>query len=354
MSKTVTSAYGKAGMPAGTLIHVGDTTPAETRIEYIDYSDTAVESGAISSIGELVQYKGTESVTWVIVEGLSNVEIIDEIGRHFDVHPLVLEDILNTGQRPKIEEFEGYLYIVAKALLWNTEQQQAEYEQISILLVDKFVFVLKEKCDELLTPVKERVKSKKGKIRNYGPDFLVYVILDAIVDQYFALQDALDEVTDELEEELLTEPEKETLVKIQQVKRELIHIRRTVSAMRELMSSILRSDTPMIGDRTRLYFRDVSDHVLRVSEALESLRDMVSGLLDIYISSVSNKMNEIMKVLTVFASIFIPLTFLTGIYGMNFEYMPELKWKWAYPVLWVFMISIPAILLVYFRRKKWL
>jgi len=354
MSKTVTSAYGKAGMPAGTLIHVGDTVPAETRIEYIDYSDASIESGVVSSIGELVRYKDTESVTWVIIEGLSNVEVIDEIGRHFDVHPLVLEDILNTGQRPKIEEFEGYLYIVAKALLWDAEDQQVEYEQISILLIDTFVFVFKEKRDELFTPVKERVKSKKGKIRNYGPDFLVYVILDAIVDQYFAMQDALDEVTDDLEEELLTDPEKETLVKIQQVKRELIYIRRTLSAMRELMSSILRSDTPMIGDRTRLYFRDVSDHVLRVSEALESLRDMVSGLLDIYISSVSNKMNEIMKVLTVFASIFIPLTFLTGIYGMNFEYMPELKWKWAYPVLWVFMISIPTILLVYFRRKKWL
>jgi magnesium transporter len=168
------------------------------------------------------------------------------------------------------------------------------------------------------------------------------------------MQDALDEVTDELEEELLTDPAKDTLVKIQQIKRELIHIRRTISAMRELTSSILRSDTPMIDDRTQLYFRDVSDHVLRVSEAMESLRDMVSGLLDIYISSVSNKMNEIMKVLTVFASIFIPLTFLTGIYGMNFEYMPELKWKWAYPVLWVFMISIPVILLIYFRRKKWL
>lgn len=354
MSKTLTSAYGKAGMPAGTLIHVGDTVPAETRIEFIDYNGAAIESGVISSIGELMPYRDTESVTWVIIEGLSDVSVIDDIGRQFDIHPLVLEDILNTDQRPKMEEFEGYLYIVAKALSWNLDQGQVEYEQISILLVDKFVFVLKEKRDELLSPVKERIKSKKGKIRTYGPAFLVYVILDAVVDQYFALQDSLDEVTDDLEEELLTEPEKETLVNIQQVKRELIHIRRTVSAMRELMSTILRSDTPMIDERSRLYFRDVSDHVLRVSEALESLRDMVSGLLDIYISSVSNKMNEIMKVLTVFASIFIPLTFLTGIYGMNFEYMPELKLKWAYPVLWVFMVTIPVILLVYFRRKKWL
>lgn len=354
MNKSVTSAYGKAGMPAGTLIHVGETVPVETRIEFINYADAAVESGTASSIAELMQYRDARSITWVIVEGLSNVEVIDEIGRLFSIHPLVLEDILNTNQRPKMEEFDDYLYIVSKALLWNADEQQVEYEQISILLVDKFVFVLKEKRDTMLLPVKERIRSKKGKIRSNGPDFLVYVILDAIVDQYFAVQDALDEVTDELEEELLTDPEKDTLVKIQLVKRELIHIRRTISAMRELTSTILRSDTPLIDDRTLLYFRDISDHVLRVSESMESLRDMVSGLLDIYISSVSNKMNEIMKVLTVFASIFIPLTFLTGIYGMNFEYMPELKWRWAYPVLWSFMIAIPVILLVYFRRKKWL
>jgi magnesium transporter len=221
-------------------------------------------------------------------------------------------------------------------------------------VLDNFVVTFKEKTDDIFVPLKQRISNSKGRIRNLGSDYLAYAILDTIVDQTFSLLDSLDEMLESTEEELLTNPTSGTLVSIQRIKRELIYIRKSVSPLREMLATIMRSDSILIQEKTNIYFRDVYDHALRITESIESYRDMLSGLLDIYISSVSNKMNEVMKVLTIFASIFIPLTFIAGIYGMNFEYMPELKWKWAYPVLWVLFISIPVVLLIYFKNKKWL
>jgi magnesium transporter len=203
--------------------------------------------------------------------------------------------------------------------------------------------------------VQNRIRNSKGRFRNLGADYLTYAILDTIVDQNFILIDSLDDAITSVEDSLLvSDPTQDTLKTIQQLKREIIGIRRHVSPVRELMTSMLRSESELIEERTHVYLRDVSDHALRVIESVESYREVLTGLLDIYISSVSNKMNEVMKVLTVFASIFIPLTFIAGIYGMNFHYMPELNWKWAYPALWIAFIAIPIVLLVYFKRKKWL
>lgn len=354
MSESLSSASAKAGFPPGSLVHVGGAGPAETRISVVDYSKKAVEEVVVQSIDQIRKYKQTESVTWVNIEGLKNVRMIEDIGLQFNIHPLVLEDILNTHQRPKIEEYEDFLYIVLKGLLVQGPEFLVMYEQISIVLTDKFVLTFKEKQDDIFAPLKRRIYNNKGPIRNSGADYLAYAILDTIVDRYFALQDALDDMIDEVEDRLLTDPGAQTLITIQRLKRELVYIRKSVSPVRELLSAIQRSDSPLIRDKTQIYFRDVFDHVLRVSEAIESNREMLSGLLDIYISSVSNKMNEVMKVLTIFASIFIPLTFIAGIYGMNFEYMPELHWQWAYPALWIVFVALAGGLLVYFRKKKWL
>jgi magnesium transporter len=344
----------KTGLPPGSLVHVGHVLEAESRISIVDYSKDNVEQRVVQSIDEIAQYKDSDTVTWIIIEGLTNVEIVESIGNAFNIHSLVLEDILNTHQRPKFEEYDGYLYIVLKSILPKEATFSVNYEQISILLLKNCVFTFKEKTDDVLLPVIQRIKSSEGRFRSLGTDYLTHAILDTIVDQNFALIDSLDRTVDSIEAELLTSPTSDTLNTIQGIKREIINIRRYVSPLRELLASLLRSESEIIQEKTHIYFRDVLDHTLRATEAIDSYRDILSGLLDIYISSVSNKMNEVMKVLTVFASIFIPLTFIAGIYGMNFEYMPELKWKWAYPTLWLAFITIPAVLLVYFKKKKWL
>ncbi|MGZ5027735.1 MAG: magnesium/cobalt transporter CorA, partial [Methylobacter sp.] len=265
-----------------------------------------------------------------------------------------LEDILNTHQRPKFEEFDDYLYIVIKALSLADKDFNVEYEQISLLLLDKFVFTFKEKPDALFEPLLNRLSNDKSHIRTLGTDYLTYVIMDTIVDEYFALQDSFDELIETVEDDLLTNPSAQTLNTIQKIKRELIFLRRSVSPMREMLASIQRSESQLLHEKTKRYFGDIYDHVIRVSEAMESYRDLIAGMLDIYLSSVSNKMNETMKVLTVFASIFIPLTFIAGVYGMNFEYMPELKWRWGYPALWGVFIGVTVFLLRFFKKKKWI
>ncbi len=345
----------KTGLPPGSLVHVGNVLTEETRISVVDYSKDVATETQISSIDELLSYRQSDTVTWVIVEGLSNVGVVEQIGEMFGIHQLVLEDILNTHQRPKFEEYEDYLYIVLKGMMAEGEEFTVSYEQISLLLLENIVFAFKEKQDELFAPVLQRIRTSKGRFRSLGADFLTYSILDAIIDQNFILIDALDEAITVLEDQLLAgEPSNATLNAIQRLKREIVGVRRYVSPIRELINEMLRSESPLIDEKTHIYLRDVSDHAIRVIESIELHRDIISGLLDIYISSVSNKMNEVMKVLTVFASIFIPMTFLTGIYGMNFEYMPELKLHWTYPALWLVFLTIPVSLLIYFKRKKWL
>jgi len=354
MPDSLTNISDKAGMPPGTLVHVGDTHEAESRITVIDYSKENIEERIIGSIDEILPYLDSNTVTWLNIEGLKDIIPIESVGRILNIHPLVLEDILNTHQRPKFEEHDNYLYIVLKSLSVENSTLSIGYEQISILMLNNLVVTFKEKKDDIFIPLMQRLKNGKGRIRNMGSDYLTYAVLDTIVDQMFFIIDSIDEIIETTEEHLLVNPTSGSLSAIQQIKRELIYIRKSISPLREVLAAIPRSDSPLIQEKTHIYFRDVYDHVLRITETIESHRDMLTGLLDIYMSSVSNKMNEVMKVLTVFASIFIPLTFIAGIYGMNFEYMPELKWKWAYPALWISFISIPVVLIIYFKRKKWL
>jgi len=355
MTESLRNTSDKSGLPPGSLIHVGDVLHATTRITVTDYNKEHVEELQIDSVDDIQKYKDSNTITWVNIEGLTNVDIIERIGTIFGIHQLVQEDILNTHQRAKFEEYDDYLYIVLKCLKTKGKHLNVTYEQISLLVLNNFVFTFKEIRDDVFQPIQQRINKSKGRLRSLGVDYLTYTILDTIVDRNFALIDSLDDTITLLEDSLLeSEPTQDKLISIQRLKREIISIRRHISPVRELLSGLLRSESVLIHEKTHIYLRDVYDHTIRIIESIESYRDILSGLLDIYISSVSNKMNEVMKVLTVFASIFIPLTFLAGIYGMNFEYMPELKWKWAYPVLWTAFITIPVVLLIYFKRKKWL
>ena len=323
----------------------------------IDYSNGHLEEREIHSIDEILNYKDSDSITWVTIEGLAKIEVVKRIGEIMDIHHLVLEDILNTNQRPKFEQYNDHLYIVLKCLFVEDDNEDFDvtYEQISLLVLKNFVFMFKEKQDDLFKPLLQRINTSKGRLRSLGTDYLTYAILDSIVDQNFVLLDSLDDKITELEDRLLDgEPTKDLLHTIQKLKREIVSIRRYISPVRELLAGMLRSESDLIGDSTHIYLRDVSDHSLRVIESIESYRDILTGLLDIYTSSVSNKMNEVMKVLTIFTTIFTPLTFIVGIYGMNFMYMPELKWSWAYPALWGVFVMIPVLLMIYFRKKKWI
>lgn len=344
----------KTGMPPGSLVHVGDDQAIESRVSIVQYNKQRLEEKVAATIDEIDQFLEADTVTWVTIEGLKNVGLIETIGRAFDIHPLVLEDILNTQQRPKFEEFDDYLYIVLKDLSLEDAHSSVRYQQISILVLKNLVFIFKEHQDDIFLPLHKRLHNNKGRLRALGADYLTYVILDTIVDKNFIIIDSLDDVVSSIEEELSVNATPQILTTIQRIKHELIYIRKYISPLRDLLLGVLRTDTVLIDEKNHIYFRDVLDHVLRVTESLETYRDMLSSLLDIYMSSMSNKMNEVMKVLTVFATIFIPLTFVAGIYGMNFEYMPELKFKWSYPVIWTFFIVIPIALLAYFKKKKWL
>lgn len=345
----------KSGMSPGSLVHIGEQFHQESHITLIRYNSEKYEKQTLYSADDILKYQQEGTVTWVIVEGLTDTSLINKIGQLFGIHELVLEDLLNTHQRPKFEEYDDYLYMVLKGLQTQGGDFKIKAEQIGILLFKNLVFTFKEKKDDLLEPVYKRIQTSKGRFRSFGSDYLMYAILDTVVDQYFLLIDDLDEDVTTLEDDLLTsDPSQEQLNTIQKLKREIITVKRFISPTRELMAGVLRCESELVTEKTHIYLRDVSDHAIRVIELIESYRDILSGLLDIYLSSLSNKMNEVMKVLTVFASIFIPLTFIAGVYGMNFEFMPELKWKWSYPILWVVFISIAVVLIRYFKKNKWL
>lgn len=353
--RTTSTLANKAGLPPGSLIHVGEIHEDQPTWSLISYDSDHVTPLEETDPAELIALTSTTlGKKWLSIEGLYDVKQIESLGAKFNVHPLVLEDILNTQQRPKFEEYDDYLYIVLKVVTINPDDFGVKYEQISILVFNDLVISFREKSSPLFASVRNRLLNGRGRFRTLGPDYLAYALIDNIIDEYFKLQDRLDPLIEEIEENMMNAVEPAHMHQLQTIRRELIHARRTISPIRELLNSILRSDTPLIDPKTNVYFSDVYDHVIRVLEAIESYRELITGLLDLYLSSISYRMNEIMKVLTIFSTIFIPLTFIVGIYGMNFEFMPELKWKWAYPALWILFAAVAAALLIFFRKKKWI
>ncbi len=345
----------KIGLSPGALVHIGKKKIEKVRIKLIDYDEKQLQEKEPKSIEECLPFKDLPTVTWVNIDGLHDIKVMEKIGKHFSLHPLVLEDILNTEQRPKIEDFDDYIFIVLKMLYCDEGDAEIRAEQVSIILGSNFVLSFQERAGDIFNPLRERITNAKGRVRKMGPDYLAYCLLDAIVDNYFVVLERLGEQIEGMEEELVTNPTPETLQTLHNLKREMIFLRKSVRPLREVVSRLERGESPLIKESTGIYLRDIYDHTIQVIDTVETFRDMLSGMLDIYLSSVSNRMNEVMKVLTIIATIFIPLTFVAGIYGMNFEYMPELKWHWVYPrAFWIVMAGIAGFMLFYFRRKRWL
>jgi len=343
-----------AGLTPGTLVHIGERLMEKPKISIIDYSPNKLEERTVESIEECCAYQEKPTKTWINIDGIHQANIIEQIGHSFQIHPLTLEDIMNTSQRPKIDYFPGYIFIALKMFYWDETEQEIAIEHISLILTDHTVLSFQEREGDVFNSVRERIKKKTGRIRKSGADYLVYSLLDSIVDQYFLILEKLGDKTELLEDALINQPSPENLRVIHQGKRNLIFLRNAVWPLREVINKLEKDESKLIQKNTKLFLRDVYDHTIQIIETVEALRDMVAGLLDIYLSSVSNKMNEVMKVLTIIATIFIPLTFLAGIYGMNFHYMPELSWKWAYPVTLLVMFLIGLGMYFFFKKKKWL
>ncbi|MBN2121071.1 MAG: magnesium/cobalt transporter CorA [Candidatus Omnitrophica bacterium] len=360
MAKHVKKLSKTAGMAPGDLVLVGEQRTEKVKITIIDYDENQFQEKEAESIEECFLFKQTPTVTWINIDGIHDVETIEKIGRHFDLHPLILEDILNTGQRPKYEDFENQIFIVLKMLQFLEKSNEITAEQVSILLGPNLVVSFQEKTGDVFDPIRERIRKAKGRVRKMGADYLAYTLLDSIVDSYYALLERTGETIEDMDDELVANPFPETLKKIHRLKGDTIFLRKSVWPLREVISALERGESKLIKKSTRVFLRDLYDHTIQVIDTIETFRDMLSGMTDLYLSSISNKMNEVMKVLTIIATIFIPLTFIAGIYGMNFNpdasswNMPELNWRFGYLGVWGVMLLVALLMILYFKRKKWI
>ncbi|HAD05006.1 MAG: magnesium and cobalt transport protein CorA [Desulfuromonadales bacterium GWD2_61_12] len=344
---------GKIGIPPGSLVHVGEKRPGTPRLSAICYTPETLEEIEITALSRLPGIAARNGVVWLNLDGLHQVDLVEEIGRVCGLHPLVLEDILNSDHRPKLEIHDDFLFLVIKELSWDEVRQEAVTEQLSFIISPGRVLSFQERPGDFFDGVRNTLRGSKGRIRRMSADYLAYALLDATIDQYFVVLEKLGDHIEALEEALLQRPNRNQLQQLHHLKRELILLRRAVWPLREVISGLQREETVMAA-ATQPFLRDLYDHSVQVLDTVETFRDIVTGMLDLYLSSVSNRLNEIMKVLTVMSSIFIPLTFLVGVYGMNFDHMPELHWRWGYFALWGVMLVSVGGMGLFFRRKQWL
>ena len=344
----------KAGSSPGTLVHVGDQKAESSEISLINYDAGQLLEKNRIELEEAYAYRDKPEVTWIDVHGLHDIGLVEKIGQNFNIHPLTMEDIVNTGNRPKAEDYDNYLFVVLKMLSYNQENSHVASEQVSLVLGKTYLVSFQERAGDVFEPVRDRIRKGKSRIRASGCDYLAYALIDSVVDGYFVVLEGLGEKIEQLEIELLGEPTQQTMEQIHFLKRQLIYFRKQIWPLREVLSSLMRDQSSLIDEVNQIFLRDVYDHTVQVIDTIESLRDVLSGMLDLYLSTVSNRMNEVMKVLTIMATIFIPLTFIAGIYGMNFKFMPELEWRWSYPLLWVVLIVVFFLMMFWFKRKKWL
>lgn len=343
----------KIGQVPGTLIYTGDKTNS-LFIESFDYNQQQVEEKELKQVEEVFDYKSTDSITWINFNGLHHINEIEKIGKHYNIHPLILEDIVNTSQRPKIDEFDDYIFIVLKMLYYENNNIVVS-EQVSFVLGHNFVLTFQEAEGDVFDAVRDRIRTGKGRIRGLGSDYLLYALIDAVTDHYYSIIETMGEKIENLEDNLFNgQSQNEISVQIQALKREILKIRKAIFPLREIINRIEKTEHKLILDKTLHYYRDIYDHIIQISENIDIYREMIWSLMDMYMTSISNKMNEVMKVLTIIATIFIPLTFIAGIYGMNFDNIPELHYKYSYFILWFVMIVLFIGMIYYFKRKKWL
>ena len=343
----------KVGLPPGSIIHVGEQKIEKVKITLTEYDEKNVETCEINSVEEIDPYTDTPQVTWVDVSGLHDTELIKQIGEKFNIHPLVLEDILNTETRPKIEMTDKYIFIAMKMLTYNAAENEIVTEQVSFILGDTFVFSFLEKSDNIFNPIKDRITNNYGRVRKQPSDYLFYALMDVVVDQYFLLLEQIEHNIESLDDEVISNADRSQIEKIYNLKNKLLLTRRSLWPLRELFTRLMREESKLINKKIVPYLRDLLDHTIQITETIELQREITNGLMETHLSMMSFKMNEVMKVLTVIATIFIPLTFIVGVYGMNFKNMPEIEWPWAYFALWGVMITVVLFMLFYFRRKKW-
>ncbi|MBN1258095.1 MAG: magnesium/cobalt transporter CorA [Planctomycetes bacterium] len=340
------------GLPPGTISESTQTTPPAV-ISLMDYDSKDLQEKEIKNIAGSFPFKDSPKVTWINIEGI-DPKAIQKIDEHFGIHPLVSEDIVNGGQRPKLEDFGDYIFIALKMISFNEESNEIIDEQVSLILGSNFVISIQKNSGALFEPIRQRIRENKGRVRTMGADYLAYVLLDTIVDNYYLVIEKRGEEIEGLEEDVILNPCSGIGQELHHLKRDMIYLRRQIWPLREVISGMQRNESKLIKKQTTVYLRDVYDHTIQVIDTIESFRDIISGIHDSYLSGISNKMNEVMKVLTIFAAIFIPLTFMAGIYGMNFEFMPELKWRYGYFIALGLMGAVGVGMLAYFRKKKWI
>ncbi len=344
----------KAGLHPGALVHVGRRKADKIKLTVFDYNQDKHSSAEFNKVEEFTPQYKKDLVSWINIDGLHDITAIAALGEHFGLHPLLMEDVLNTSHRPKVEEFDNYLFLTLKMLGLSSDGKSIVQEQVSFVLGDSWVISFQEQEGDLFDVIRERIRESKGNIRKMGADYLLYRLIDVVVDNYFIVTENISEATERLEEKVLKSPDEQTLQEIQRLKKQLINLRKTINPLREAVSILQKGDNPLIKDTTIRYLRDVYEHIIQVADSIETHRDMLASIMDLYLSGISNKMNQVMKVLTIIATIFIPLTFVAGIYGMNFENMPELHWKYGYFAVWGFMLVVFIFMMIYFKRKKWL
>jgi magnesium transporter len=324
-----------------------------TRITVMDYDAEHLEVQELSQAEDVSRFRERPTVTWIDVTGLKDVEAIEKIGRAYGIHPLVLEDVLNLNQRPKLEIFDDYIFAVFK-MVWLKDGEGLEVEQVSAIFGKGFVITFQEREGDVFDPLRARIANGKGRVRKSGADYLFYAILDIVIDNYFPVVERLEATLEELEDRVLSLTAESVVEEIHDLRRTVLELKRYAGPMREVARMLMDAEEDLISRELHPYLRDLYDHVIRVTESLEILREGLSALREMHLSAVSNRMNEVMKTLTIIATVFMPLTFIVGVYGMNFEHMPELKWRWGYPVVWGVMLITAGFMIRYFRRKKWL
>ena len=342
------------GQAPGTLSY--DRTPAvdKVSIRIMDYGPDACAVRTTANVEDTFRLRDSETVSWIDIEGLHDTEMLSRFGAHFGLHPLVLEDILNTHQRPKLEEYDDYLYLVVRMLAPGSNGQEMHSEQVSIILSHRFVVTFQEIPGDVFDPVRKRIDQGKGRVRRLGPDYLVYTLIDSIVDNYFLVLEKIAERIEEVEDSITRAPQPGDLGRVHQLRRELVYMRRNVWPLRDVVTALERAETELVSDDARVYVRDLHDHVIQVVESMENFRDVLASLQDLYLSSIGQRTNDVIRVLTVISTIFVPLTFLAGVYGMNFEFLPELHWRWGYLAFWGVSIALVIALIGFLRSRHWL
>tara|TARA_R110002049_G_scaffold177901_3_gene345127 strand:+ start:4981 stop:6084 length:1104 start_codon:yes stop_codon:yes gene_type:complete len=343
----------KLGQAPGQLIFSGEKKVDEVKGQVYSFNSDVIDFTEDFEVSHFMNGFDDSKINWVNIDGLHNIELLKEVGKRFKLHTLLLEDVMNLNHRPKFEDYGDHIFFTIR-MFNGVQDGELDYEQVSFVLGKNYVISFQEKPQDIFNIIRERLTSGLGRMRKKNADYLFYRLIDTIVDYYYFAIEHFAEELETLEEEVMANPDKESLVRLQELKKDLIYLRRSVLPVRESLSSCIRSESQLIRKDTQPYLQDVYDHTIHVVESLESYRDLLSSIKDLHINAISNRMNEVMKVLTIISTIFIPLTFIAGIYGMNFQYMPELGYHYAYPIAWLVMILITLIMIVFFKRKKWL